>query len=277
MKHTQRILRVFSFLCLGVAANLHAQSVTDDEPQALIQSAAPNTSATISGAVLDPSGAAIPHAAIHLLTPGNDRNATSDAAGRFSLALPAGTYQLVVEAPGFRIYTRPSLVIGAHNAALNITLEIATDTEEVNVGDDNGLSTDAASSKSGLTLKGDQLDTLSDDPVVMQQQLTALTGSIDPTQPPQLYIDGFSGGTMPPKESIREIRVNQNPFSSQYDQFGSGRIEIFTKPGTNKLHGDINFVYGNSAFNSLNPYTGAQPAYSADFRARQSQRSARQT
>ena len=89
-----------------------------------------------------------------------------------------------------------------------------------------------------MVFKEDKLDTFSDDPAIMQQQLLAL-GGVDPTDPPQLYIDGFSGGQMPPKNTIHEIRINQNPFSTQYDQFGNSRIEIFTKPGTNQLHGSM--------------------------------------
>jgi hypothetical protein len=33
-----------------------------------------------------------------------------------------------------------------------------------------------------------------------------------------IYIDGFSGGELPPKNTIREIRINQNPFSPEYDR-----------------------------------------------------------
>ena len=51
----------------------------------------------------------------------------------------------------------------------------------------------------------------------------------------QLYIDGFTAGQLPPKSSIREIRINQNPFSAEYDKLGYGRIEIFTKPGHRQI------------------------------------------
>jgi hypothetical protein len=63
------------------------------------------------------------------------------------------------------------------------------------------------------------------------------------------------------KASIREIRINQNPFSSEYDKLGYGRIEIFTKPGTDKFHGQF-FVLGNSsAFNSHSPFAGTEEGY----------------
>ena len=76
-----------------------------------------------------------------------------------------------------------------------------------------------------------------------------------------MYIDGFTAGQLPPKASIREIRINQNPFSSEYDKLGYGRIEIFTKPGTDKYHGQV-FADGNdSSFNSPNPFAGDIPPY----------------
>src|SRR5262249_27517866 len=80
----------------------------------------------------------------------------------------------------------------------------------------------------------------------------------------QIYIDGFTGGQLPPKSSIREIRINQNPFSAEYDKLGYGRIEIFTKPGTDKFHGQF-MINGNTAgFNSRNPFSGKGPQLGYD-------------
>src|SRR5208282_930128 len=70
----------------------------------------------------------------------------------------------------------------------------------------------------------------------------------------QIYVDGFSGGELPPKESIREIRINSNPFAPEYDSLGYGRIQIFTKPGTDKFHGSAFFNLGDDVWNSRNPY-----------------------
>ena len=77
----------------------------------------------------------------------------------------------------------------------------------------------------------------------------------------QIFIDGFTGGRLPPKESIREIRINQNPFSAEYDRLGSAAIEIFTKPGTDKYRGSAFFNISDGALNSRNPYS----ANKADF------------
>src|ERR1019366_3660096 len=80
----------------------------------------------------------------------------------------------------------------------------------------------------------------------------------------QFFVDGFSGGQLPPKSSIREIRINSNPFSSEFDRPGFGRIEILTKPGTDNFHGQAFINYGNKVFDSRNPFlTTAQPAYNS--------------
>ena len=85
-------------------------------------------------------------------------------------------------------------------------------------------------------------------------ELQALAGPSAGPNGGQIYIDGFTAGQLPPKASIREIRINQNPFSAEYDKLGYGRIEIFTKPGTDKFHGQL-FLTGNTAgFNSRNPF-----------------------
>ena len=58
---------------------------------------------------------------------------------------------------------------------------------------------------------------------------------------------------MPPKESIREIRINQNPFSPENDQ-PSARIDILTRPGTDKLRGGANLSFTDESLDSRNPF-----------------------
>ena len=72
-------------------------------------------------------------------------------------------------------------------------------------------------------------------------------------------IDGFSSGRLPPKESIREIRINQNPFSGEYDKLGFGRIEIFTKPGSDKFHGTASYDISDGVWNARNPFLTVTP------------------
>jgi outer membrane receptor for ferrienterochelin and colicin len=73
------------------------------------------------------------------------------------------------------------------------------------------------------------------------------------------------GGKLPPKSTIREIRINQNPFSAEYDRIGMGRIEILTKPGTDKFRGDFGLFDSDAYFNSRNPYVDNKADYSDRF------------
>ena len=122
-----------------------------------------------------------------------------------------------------------------------------------------------ASNASVLVIQGKDLEALSDDPDELQSELEALAGPGAGPNGGQIYIDGFTGGQLPPKSSIREIRINQNPFSAEYDKLGYGRIEIFTKPGTGQLHGQL-FADGNDAsFNTLNPFVTEVPGYHSEL------------
>ncbi len=114
-------------------------------------------------------------------------------------------------------------------------------------------------------LKDKDLDALSDDPDELASQLQALAGPAAGPNGGEIYIDGFTGGQLPTKSSIREIRVNQNPFSAQYDKLGYGRIEIFTKPGTDKWHGQGMGMFNDSALNSRNPFVSTEPGYHREF------------
>src|SRR5690606_41346456 len=118
---------------------------------------------------------------------------------------------------------------------------------EVEVSDDQ-ISTDPNSNLSATVLSEKELDALPDDPDQLEQALQALAGPAAGPNGGQIYIDGFTGGQMPPKESIREIRINQNPFSAEYDRLGFGRIEIVTRPGTDSWRGSF---FGN--FNDCRP------------------------
>ena len=106
-----------------------------------------------------------------------------------------------------------------------------------------------------IVLQGKDLEALSDDPDELESELQALAGPSAGPNGGQMYIDGFTAGQLPPKASIREIRINQNPFSSEYAPLvGYGRVEIFTKPGTDTLHGQFMISGNDSAFNARNPF-----------------------
>jgi len=86
-------------------------------------------------------------------------------------------------------------------------------------------------------IAGKDLDALADDPNDLAADLQALKGPSAGPNGGQDFIDGFSGGVLPSKDSIREVRINQNPFAPEYEKLGLGRIEIFTKPGADNSVG----------------------------------------
>jgi len=81
----------------------------------------------------------------------------------------------------------------------------------------------------------------------------------------QIFIDGFTGGRMPPKESIREVRINQNPFNAENNSIGFGNIEIFTKPGADKLRGSTFFNFGDESLNSRNPFAPSRVPFQVRY------------
>ena len=141
--------------------------------------------------------------------------------------------------------------------------------QQVNVRADTvQLSVDPESNQSATVISGDALNALSDDPDELQAELTALAGPAMGPNGGQIYIDGFTGGQLPPKSSILAIRINQNPFSAQYDRPGYGRIEIITKPGTDKFHGGASIQGQDKALNTSTPFLGTanqQPDYHTFF------------
>jgi hypothetical protein len=258
------LLTAAAFLLVAVAP-LRAQ---DSVPPQAASESSPQTSGGIRGQVTDPTGAVIPDATIVVLdTAGKTAGkATSDTGGVYAVhGVPPGTYSVWVTAPGFAVFRVPNIVVAAGQMKnLNPALQIEVAKQQVEVQAENTtIGTAADANASAIVIKGSDLNALSDDPDELQNELQALAGPSAGPNGGQIYIDGFTGGQLPPKSSIREIRVNQNPFSAEYDRLGYGRIEIFTKPGTDKLHGQAEIVGNHSSLNSQNPLliNKTEPSY----------------
>ena len=215
----------------------------------------------LSGTVSDPSGAKIHYARVHVEGSSLQRDIETDSVGGFSLPLPVGTYKVTINADGFRNYTtNVTLSARAAHASLTVRLQVAAKDEEITVPAENATSTAAADNKSALIFKGDQLKDFSDDDSTFQQEILAMAGG-EGNKPPEILVNGFSNGRFPPKNTIREIRINQNPYSAEYDSLGFGRVEISTKPGTSQLHGELDSSGTDNVLNAQNPYTTVEPPY----------------
>ncbi|MGD1108641.1 MAG: carboxypeptidase regulatory-like domain-containing protein, partial [Terracidiphilus sp.] len=192
-------------------------------------------------------------------------NATADAAGGYQVhGLAAGSYVIEASFSGFAPFVSAPISLNAGQTKnIDIKMAIEAAEQQVVVTDEGGptVSTDASSNANSIVLKGSDLDALSDDPDELSSELTALAGPSAGPNGGQIYIDGFTGGQLPPKSAIREIRINQNPFSAEFDKIGYGRIEILTKPGTDTLHGRVYSQGNDNVFNTGNPFTRNLPSY----------------
>jgi hypothetical protein len=217
--------------------------------------------ATVQGTVADPDQAVIPGATVTLTPPtGKALTTQSQSDGTYVLHnVPAGTYSETVTMQGFASFVQEGVKVSAGQAlTLDAKMAIQSQQQEVQVTAQTAqVSVDADSNASSTVIKGKDLEALSDDPDELSSELTALAGPAAGPNGGQIYVDGFTGGQLPPKSSIREIRINQNPFSAEYDRLGYGRVQIFTKPGTDKLHGFFQMSGNASSFNSGNPLLNA--------------------
>ena len=228
--------------------------------QAQSPAASPATTGTLRGQVTDPSGAVVANTTVAILESGGPtHSATTNRSGNYEIgSLTPGKYTVTANAQGFAVFVQNDVDVAAGQVAqFNIALDINVKEEKVNVDAEGPtLDTNPANNASAIVLRGQDLEALPDDPDELQSDLEALAGPSAGPNGGQLYIDGFTGGQLPPKSSIREIRINSNPFSAEYDKLGYGRIEIFTKPGTDKYHGQVSVEGNSSGLNSRNPYLG---------------------
>ncbi|MGO8733213.1 MAG: carboxypeptidase regulatory-like domain-containing protein [Terriglobia bacterium] len=224
---------------------------------------------TLRCQVTDPSGGAMTEATVLLTSAAGETKAlqgSKDGIYEFK-GLAPGKYTVKAIAKGFAIYEQQGVEISPGQVQkLGIALKIEEEVQKITVsGEAATVSVNPENNASSLVISGKELESLSDDPDELQSELQELAGPSAGPNGGQVYIDGFTGGQLPPKSSILEIRVNQNPFSAEYDRLGYGRVEITTKPGIAQFHGQ-GFVSGNTtAFNTRNPFAAQEPTYHSEF------------
>ena len=227
--------------------------------------------ASLRGHVRDESGAVLPGAKVILTQPGGaSKTATAAGDGSYLFSdLAPGAWIVRASAPSLVLRQPLRLTLNAGSQGADLVLNVSIEKQQVTVDESraSGVSTDAASNASAVVLRGADLDALSDNAEDFAADLQALAGPAAGPNGGAIFIDGFSGGELPPKNSIREIRINQNPFSAEYDRLGYGRIEIFTKPGTDKLRADLGYNFATDKWNSRNPYAEQKaPFHLHEFR-----------
>lgn len=218
----------------------------------------------VRGAVVDVTGAAVPGVPLLLGTPQGIvlAHAITDMHGKFSLSrLSTGEVELVI-APysGFAAKTLP---IRGTDLVTNVTLvlKLQTVNQEVNVDGGKSLSTDSSANRDTVSVTGADLRKL---PIFDQDPVAALTPFLDPASSSSggviLIVDGIEMTSLNVSPSaIQEVRINNDPYSAEFNRPGRGRIEIITKPGSPNFHGEVNFTFRDAIFNAKNHFATVRP------------------
>ena len=239
------------FLLLALAANALAQQ----------------PGGTIKGTVTDQLGSLVINAIVVARdASGADKTTTTNSTGTYEFrSLPPGRYDLKVTAPGFNVLEEKNVEVrSGKTLALDLQLTIGTLEQTVTI-DNKGVSTDADRNADAMILRERELEALPNEPEALAAALRAMAGPTQGENGPQVKVDGFSNGQIPPKEAIREVRINQNPYSAENEYPGWGGIEIYTQPGSDKFHGGASFNFNDESLNSRNPFTLVRAPYQLRF------------
>src|SRR5256714_9823987 len=246
---SQKLL-IFSLLLLA-AANVFSQQ----------------PSISIKGTVTDQLGGLVVNASVVAKdSKGNAVTVTTDNDGNYQFHnLLPGRYQLVVTASGFNTLDEKNVDIKS-GKPLTLDLQLMVGSvEQIVTVDNKGVSTDSDRNADALILGQKELEALPTDPDALAAALQAMAGPTQGDSGAQIKVDGFSNSQIPPKESIREVRINQNPYSAENEYPGWGGIEIYTQPGSDKYHGAAAFSFSDESLNSRNPFALRRAPYQLRF------------
>jgi hypothetical protein len=213
----------------------------------------------LGGEIKDPNGDLIIGARIALKNHnGFEREVASDGRGRFQFTeLSAGSYGIKVIAEGFGLYEK-TLNLDSQPPLMMIVLHPTIHDEIVIEESAVSVRLDPQSAGGSQLLKLKDLEALPDDPDQFAEQLKLLATSSG-SAPGQavLTVDGFAvDGKLPPKSAIKEVRINPDLFSAEYDKapYQGGRIQIVTRPGSPGFNGSLFLYFNNFAMNARDAF-----------------------
>jgi hypothetical protein len=256
---------IASFLCIASAV----LSVSRLDAQTLYGS--------IVGTVTDQSGAVVPNAQVKASNPetGEARESTTDQSGRYTIGnVVAGTYDLSVSAPGFRLFTQKGVTATVNTVArVDVQLEVGAQTQEITVASAAAL---LQTDKSDVhtEFNPEEMSTLPLPNYRNYQSAFNLVPGATPTQyqnsvtdTPQRSLTTNVNGTnrnnnntrvdgagdvfvwlphhtvyVPPTETIETVNITTNSFDAEQGMAGGAAVIVTTKSGTNQLHG-VAFAY----------------------------------
>lgn len=219
----------------------------------------------IAGTVLDPSRASIPGATVTLRAGGKapGQSVVTDNAGSFRFtAVDPGRYEIEVRRTSFKTITQRLVVRDRDLTSLRVTLALAELSETV-VAEDRA---EQVNMNPGENLDVVNLDSkaLEDLPMLDQDVIGAVTAFLDSAAlgsgGASLVVNGMETSEKGVSASaIKEVKINQNPYSAEFSRPGRGRIEIVTKAEADAYHGTFNFLFRDYHLDARNAFAQERP------------------
>jgi hypothetical protein len=156
---------------------------------------------TVKGTLADESGAIIPAVTVTLTGSAGAQTAQTQADGSYSFAnLAPGQYTVSLNYSGFAPFSATVKVVAGASVQVPIKLSVGAEVQKVTVSAETGstVSVEPENNATALVIKGEDLQALPDDPDDLTSALQALAGPGAGPNGGQIYIDGFSGGQLPP-------------------------------------------------------------------------------
>ena len=258
--HRSQLL--FAVFAIASAASLHAQQ------------------ATITGRVVDPSGAAVPGATVSVANAdtGIKNLVTTDGEGLYTVPLlPPGRYSITVEIAGFRPQTKSGITLDVQQTArFDFGLQMGGAAETVEV---RSPLVEAQTSTLGQVIDNTRIRELplnGRNPLELSRLtpgVTLLATAFLDTRNFNLTsvsINGGQGGTnavlldgasttlperneyavAPNVDAVQEFRVQTNALAAEFGMTGGGVINLVTKSGTNQFRGSLFEFFRNDALDA---------------------------
>ncbi len=256
--------------------------------------------ASLTGAVMDPTGAAVANAKIKATATatGLVRETQTTEAGIFSLVrLPAGSYDVEISFAGFKPAQYKAIQLNVGSVAnLDVRLEVGAASESVTVEGGAPIVESTRSQTStvvdeklvrDLPINGrNYLDFTTLSPGVVRdprggdlsfggQRGTVNSFLIDGVDSNNLFFGQSSGrqGVRNPyavsQDAVQEFQVNTNGFAAEIGRAGGGVVNVITKSGTNDIHGSAFFYYRDTNLNANNAFNKGAGRARAPYKFRQ--------
>ena len=213
-----------------------------------------NGPAQLRVTVLDQTSAGIPGAVVTVTVPGGAAvKAVADERGVATIpGLPAAGAQVHVEAAGFVARDAP-LTLRRGTNTQTVTLTIEGFQEQVLVDDAATAETSGGASTTNV-LDESVVEQLPDDPDELQAVLEQMAGGVGAV----FRVNGFTGGRLPNREDIRQIRFRTNSFAADNHDAGRVQVEIITRPNVTAWTGNLNANIRNDIFNARDAFAATK-------------------